>query len=1061
MKPHSYEKLGESGFVDEDRYVESGDVVIGKCMPQKQQQVIVNRDTSVALKSNERGYIDRNYYGNRHFTNVTGDGYTFAKVRIRQERSPTIGDKVSCYTRDHEVLTEAHGWVAIGEVDPALHRVASLTHAGTLAYVAPVSVTSSRHLGDLVHVRGDGVDLIVTPDHRLWAAFDAAAAAGGGGDERPAFGVVRADAAACVGRRGVLQLKSLPSSRRGGLRPLEGRPPVRCDAVDLVQLGGWLSLAASGGSSGSTPYTGMPPWVWALGADDAAWVVIGMFSRFGQAQAQGQEQERPGCELVVRSHLAAGDVQRLCLHAGAAADVLSSPDPAARPRVRVVDAGVAGDGARRGVCARSVATFVRQQHAGPREGCPVYCLTVPPEQGPGVVYVRRNGCAVWCGNSRHGQKGTVGMLYREEDMPFSASGMIPSLIMNPHAIPSRMTIGQLLEALESKSGALRGSLGDGTPFNGRTMEDIAEELEGLGAQRYGDEIMYNPRTGEQMPCAVFLCPTYYQRLKHMVEDKVHCLREDHEVLTEDGWKPIAEVTLEDRVATLHGGRVLAYERPTSVHRYPNYDGLMYRVSSASGVDLDVTLEHRMLVSYLPCSGSGSGSGAGAAAHAPMLQQARGQGQPPLQQARGQGQPPLQQARLRLVEAGQVVGRSVRYKRDAEWTAPGLPAYVLPAALGMPARAVSVDAWLVVFGVWVACGGELSQSKHTFGQFGAFVLIAGRGVPHVAAVLDPALAQLGLPMWCTTDRHVMVDDAQLYTALEPFQWGRLPSWVWRLSAPQASQLLSAVMLAEGRGCLTTDSEALADDVQRLALHAGCAAVKRPVHTMWQARWRVDLVDPAPEVVPSCGSSRRACALGVAALAGCGGSGDGCGSGGCSSGDGGGSGLDGGGVMDCELLGLLDGGSGAPSADDGEVYLHRGAVYCLSVPGEVFYVRRAGKPVWTGNSRAANGPVVLLTRQPAEGRARDGGLRLGEMELECLWAHGSMYFLKERFMECSDNYRVFVCRTCGMMANVNPEMGIYSCKACKNVTEFAELRVPYASKLLLQEVQTMSIGARFAL
>jgi DNA-directed RNA polymerase II subunit RPB2 len=110
----------------------------------------------------------------------------------------------------------------------------------------------------------------------------------------------------------------------------------------------------------------------------------------------------------------------------------------------------------------------------------------------------------------------------------------------------------------------------------------------------------------------------------------------------------------------------------------------------------------------------------------------------------------------------------------------------------------------------------------------------------------------------------------------------------------------------------------------------------------------------------------------------------------------------------------------------------------------------------HSRAASGPVVMMTRQPAEGRARDGGLRLGEMELECLWAHGTMYFLKERFMECSDNYRIFVCRKCGMMATVNPERNIYLCKACKNITEFAEVRVPYASKLLMQEVQTMAIG-----
>jgi DNA-directed RNA polymerase II subunit RPB2 len=95
IKPYSYAKVGSSGFVDENVRVEAGDVIIGKCMPNKQGNVIVNKDTSVALKSNERGFIDRNCYGDRYFTNVTGDGYTFAKVRTRNERVPQIGDKVS------------------------------------------------------------------------------------------------------------------------------------------------------------------------------------------------------------------------------------------------------------------------------------------------------------------------------------------------------------------------------------------------------------------------------------------------------------------------------------------------------------------------------------------------------------------------------------------------------------------------------------------------------------------------------------------------------------------------------------------------------------------------------------------------------------------------------------------------------------------------------------------------------------------------------------------------------------------------------------------------------
>jgi len=129
------------------------------------------------------------------------------------------------------------------------------------------------------------------------------------------------------------------------------------------------------------------------------------------------------------------------------------------------------------------------------------------------------------------------------------------------------------------------------------------------------------------------------------------------------------------------------------------------------------------------------------------------------------------------------------------------------------------------------------------------------------------------------------------------------------------------------------------------------------------------------------------------------------------------------------------------------------------GPTYYQRLKHMTLDKIHSRAASGPIVLLTRQPAEGRARDGGLRMGEMEIECCWAHGCMQFLKERIMECSDNYRVFTCKQCGMIATVNPEKNIHTCKNCKNASNFSEIRIPYAAKLLLQEVQTMSIAARF--
>ena len=482
-------------------------------------------------------------------------------------------------------------------------------------------------------------------------------------------------------------------------------------------------------------------------------------------------------------------------------------------------------------------------------------------------------------------------------MPFTENGIVPSIIMNPHAIPSRMTIGQLMEALESKVCGMSGRKGDASPFNCRTVDDIASELESQGMERYGNEIMYNPRTGERVPCSIFVCPTYYQRLKHMVEDKVHCLTGDHDVLTRCGWKPICDLSVDDEIATLSPvDQRIEYARPTEIFWYPNYRGDLYRILD-DGIDLQVSSDHRMYVS-------------------------------------------LDSVEWGLISVKELASMPsttvVYYKQGGDWS---------PAPPGV----------------------ELSSP----GWRGP---LTGEDKAWTSAALTA------------------------FTATEINGSGRLPDWVW-----QAPSLLACALLhhlTDKGGQIRTRVRSLADDLMRLALHAGGYAL-------------LDCVGEGEDI---------------------------------------------------KFILSVRGGAATASKSKPEVIVSSSSckptpVFCVAVPNEVFYVRRNGRPVWTGNSRGANGPVVLLTRQPAEGRARDGGLRLGEMEMECLWAHGTMFFLKERFMECSDNYRVFICKECGMLAHVNPEKDIYHCKACKNITHFSELRIPYASKLLIQEIQTMSIGTRF--
>ena len=125
--------------------------------------------------------------------------------------------------------------------------------------------------------------------------------------------------------------------------------------------------------------------------------------------------------------------------------------------------------------------------------------------------------------STHGQKGTIGMIIPEEDMPFTRDGIRPDLVVNVHAIPSRMTIGQLIECVVGKAACFTGKFGDATPFDEINLEEQSEILHQCGFQKRGYEVMYNGKTGERIKSMIFIGPTYYQRLKHMVQDKQHAI----------------------------------------------------------------------------------------------------------------------------------------------------------------------------------------------------------------------------------------------------------------------------------------------------------------------------------------------------------------------------------------------------------------------------------------------------------------------------------------------------------------------------------------------------------
>ncbi|XP_019643949.1 PREDICTED: DNA-directed RNA polymerase III subunit RPC2-like [Branchiostoma belcheri] len=124
-------------------------------------------------------------------------------------------------------------------------------------------------------------------------------------------------------------------------------------------------------------------------------------------------------------------------------------------------------------------------------------------------------------SSRHGQKGVCGLIVNQEDMPFSDQGICPDIIMNPHGFPSRMTVGKLMELLAGKAGVLEGKFHYGTAFGGSKVKDVCEELVQHGFNYQGKDYLTSGITGEPLNAYIYTGPVYYQKLKHMVLDKIH------------------------------------------------------------------------------------------------------------------------------------------------------------------------------------------------------------------------------------------------------------------------------------------------------------------------------------------------------------------------------------------------------------------------------------------------------------------------------------------------------------------------------------------------------------
>jgi DNA-directed RNA polymerase beta subunit len=616
----SYDKVNEKGYAPEETVVNNNDIIISKVSPinpvysdNMRKELKTLKDSSEMYRGLVSGVVDRVWTGI-----YNNEGYEMIKTRIRSERFPYIGDKFACYSNDTEILTTS-GWINFKDLKMT-HKVAALFEGNILKYVNPTALHEYDHDGEMYQVKSNHVDLLVTPNHRMYVS---------GRDKGAKYKTVEAKDilhAARGYKKNVDGMEIDMTTAPNCLKIEDGKVThfvlgkigddkfhenindffetigeyklVKREKIELP-IKHWLTIfgiwLAEGSTSGGHQYMSFaahkqrvkdglqeacdaigfkllkhktienntdswcivskellnyvkplsvgavnkafPEWVWYLNKEQSQHLIASMNLGDGHKMKDTKATYR----YDTSSKKLANGFQRLCLHAGWSTNIILKYDEGHQTVVKTRNGKVLDEpetitsnenAYRMTIITAQNEPLVNKHDVVKKSGYAdcminykgkVRCCTV---EGLGVVYVRRTyddivSIPVWCGNSSHGQKGTIGITLPASSMPFTESGIQPDIILNPNAIPSRMTIGQLNESICGKYCAIMGHEGDGTPFNNSDTDDICNKLEKLGFRRDGTEYMYNGMTGQKMRTPIFIGPVFYHRLKHLVNDKLH------------------------------------------------------------------------------------------------------------------------------------------------------------------------------------------------------------------------------------------------------------------------------------------------------------------------------------------------------------------------------------------------------------------------------------------------------------------------------------------------------------------------------------------------------------
>lgn len=516
IKFGNYDKLNKSGVMRENTLIEDKDIIISKVVVIKQNKndntkVIKYEDQSKMYRTHEKCYVDKNYI------NRNGDGYKFCKVRIRATRQPVIGDKM-CIKENSFIMT-TDGWIKFKDIDIKRHKVATLRDGKYLDFVYPTNKYEYDCVDEPLYTcKNKDIEMTCTQNHKVYVKQI--------GERDMTYEPSNASfelIEACSIKNTPVKYKKNASNinvDNGYVQFIhfnfstEEFANIISDIIyhkyHINAITNEYSIHSKNDrykmlynfivpTSNREPK--LPRMVWSLSSTQCQCILH-------RIMELTNNNFTTSCKSILN------DIQRLALHSNWSCTLYKYVNTHDRNQSSVVFTAV-------------VEKEYNEPKVLPHEvtidtyNGKVGCIEVPNTH----IFMYKETFTsppCWTGNSsRHGQKGTIGNIIPECDMPFTKDGIKPDIIINPHAIPSRMTIAQLKETILGKIVLQLGLFGDGTSFGEFPIKRLVSKLSEFGYESKGNEVLYNGVTGKQIETSIFIGPVFYQRLKHMVNDKQH------------------------------------------------------------------------------------------------------------------------------------------------------------------------------------------------------------------------------------------------------------------------------------------------------------------------------------------------------------------------------------------------------------------------------------------------------------------------------------------------------------------------------------------------------------